>query len=392
MKTLNCILVVVTANAAVAFGQTRPADPAQLARERFAKEFAEVRAIQQKHVSLEVDVATYCDLVLAGRSSASFGRVIERYGMEAAQRERVKQVRARNADVLIKDCLYASARLNFPFLRDLAVEYLRSPAPDLQAAAMNWCISTPEALNEQQRAEVIQLVKREFVKSGGQKYFVVIRDAATAADLPMVRQVFNTNFRKVENSEERSYNCTKALHDSHPTRSHFILLMARLGDPNAVKEIRDAIMQEDDVQRRCWGLYLAAHLRQPTLLSLVVAQLDDTRLCDEPIDSWGDPAFPTARRKRVARTRVCDLALRAAHHMSPPKDPLPFKVPSATEWTRSHGLWEQEFDRKDAAEPRWDTDVKIVVVDVTVGFTDEQLEIARKEFASRDNAPAPSRR
>lgn len=367
----------------VARGQTsRPETKEHRAwREQRDKEFAEVRAIQSKQVSLEVDVATYCDLKIRDRFP-DFFILIKRYGVEAALHEEYRQAKTRKSDDLLTDVLLFGTDYQFPFLHDAAMEGLQSETPSLREWSVNWATKYFDSLNALEKAELAKRVRQLFVESRGTDFGWEFLKMAKAQDLPLLKQIYTANFKDkttdVEGAESLN-SCQSAFSGFNNSRSRMLLAMARLGDAASQNEIRAAVQQPEDVQRRCWGIYLAGTWKDPSVLPLLAKALDDTRVCPERVDLTADPQAKNGHVYRIIRTRVCDLAIRALHEASVPKAKWPFAVSPLSDWMVS----ESDFSFTQVEAAKFDPARKELFKNVLVGFTDEQIQFVRDHSQAR---------
>lgn len=385
IKLLCFILAVFVARAS--FGQMTP-EKYKARQEQDAikrkKESAEAAAIQRNFISLEADVARYCDRILTNAPYTGIDYVTEKYGLEAAKREYVRQIRIRKNDEstneLTIDCLMISGNERYDVIHDLAIDSLKSTSGRVRKAALGWCLKAIDALTDAERTDVMKRVRQAFVESQGDAFYDTIYNNSTAQDLPLIRQVYRQHYKDQTHDVDGQpslYSCQYIFAGGGTTRSRMLLLMAHLNDADAVKEIQSAIEQVDDGQKRAWGILMAARLKDAKLIPLIAKALDDTRVCQDELDIMRDPDPRKSSVFRVIRTRICDLAVRAIHDLQPPKEPWTFKVPSAGIWNLLDGEAEAEFTHKQSSEPQWNAGKKVFYVNVIVGFTDEQIQTAR---------------
>ncbi len=235
------------------------------------------------------------------------------------------------------------------------------------------------------------VLEREIKATNGQKYAHMVRFAkfATKQDIPWLRKLYQQHFFE----REPNYSVGRAISTvGQFSRAQFLLLLAQLGDESVKKEIATAINQDESVEQRVWGIFMAANLKDRTLVPLIGKTLDDKRQAPEPIEEWKDPDAKGPHLWRVSYHRVCDVALRAIWTLDKPKEKWPFKMPPMSElgtgWVFLHGMSNSLFDyveplRKEANQQRG-----LFLNHVILGYTDEQLEQVRGYMKTRAAAPS----
>jgi hypothetical protein len=281
--------------------------------------------------------------------------------------------------------LATGSDLKYDCLRALALKNLESDTYYIRGRAVWWCERNADALSQAERDRYAQVVRQWFFASDGREgYRQMMRGVATPADLPLIRSLYDRRCKTPKPGDPPLYSCANAFRGNiNLSRSDILLLLARLGDAAALREIRAAIEQEKDPQQRLWGILMAAQLEDRSLVPLIAKALDDKRPSEEPIDSDSGPQVVSPS---TMYTRVCDLAVRAIHDLDPPREPWPFRVPLARGWRVA--LAYQSFDFKQELGKGWElldehTTVEVVNRRVLVGFTDDQIEYARR-YAARE--------
>jgi len=351
--------------------------------ERWRKRRAEVEERMSHPVSLEADVAAYLDFRLRG-DYVIRKPLYDLYGQEMWLKEAIRQAEERKSQYLLNHLLAAGSNLKYDCLRALAVKNLESDSDYVRGSAVEWCEENADALLQAERDRYAQVVRQWFFASDGRKgYTQMKRGLATPATLPLIRRLYDRRYRTLKPGDPPLYFLW-----SETTRCRLLLLLVQLGDAAALREIRAAIEQEKDPQQRLWGILMAARLKDRSLVPLIAKALDDKRPSKEPIESDSDPEVKSPRAWLTMYTRVCDLAVRAIHDLDPPAERWPFFVPGARVWRVP--LAYQSFDFKQELGKGWElldehTTVKVVNRRVILGFTDDQIEYARRHAASRTN-------
>jgi hypothetical protein len=336
-------------------------------------------------VSLEADVAAYLDFTTLRRDYVTLKPLYDLYGQETWFQEAIRQAEERKSEYLIDRMLATGSDLKYDCLRALALKNLESDTYYIRGRAVWWCERNADALSQAERDRYAQVVRQWFFASDGREgYRQMMRGVATPADLPLIRSLYDRRCKTPKPGDPPLYSCANAFRGNiNLSRSDILLLLARLGDAAALREIRAAIEQEKDPQQRLWGILMAAQLEDRSLVPLIAKALDDKRPSEEPIDSDSGPQVVSPS---TMYTRVCDLAVRAIHDLDPPREPWPFRVPLARGWRVA--LAYQSFDFKQELGKGWElldehTTVEVVNRRVLVGFTDDQIEYARR-YAARE--------
>lgn len=190
----------------------------------------------------------------------------------------------------------------------------------------------------------------------------------------------------------RPHTCTQGL-----------IILARCGEEQAVREIQQSIKQGDDAERCAWGMWVAAKSRNDVFLSALESRLGDETVCPEPVARYNIPGtarqhklYPppfgpdgkrvdkptirivTAHDRRTCFTRLGDVALRAMCQIQPPDKSLGFEVPTLDWWEMMETAKKNESTyayRRDTADI-WEEGLRDV--ETTVGFSREQV----REFRS----------
>ncbi|MCX5647917.1 MAG: hypothetical protein NTX40_02295 [Planctomycetota bacterium] len=350
--------------------------------EHWRKRRAEVEERMGHPVSLQADVAAYLNFSLRG-DGVTLKPLYDLYGEEVWLKEAIRQAEERKSEDLLNHLLVAGSNLKYDCLRALAVKNLESDSDYVRGRAVQWCEENAEALSPAERDRYAQVVRRWFFASDGQNgYGQMTRGLATPADLPLIRSLYYRRYKIPKRGDPPLYSCAEAFRaNGQRTRSDILILLAQLGDAAPLREIRAAIEQEKDPQQRLWGIFVAVRLKDKSLIPLIAKALDDKRPSEEPIESDSDPEVKSPRAWLTMYTRVCDLAVRAIREIDPPAERWPFRVPWAREW-RIALAW-QDFDYKQELGKGWElldehTTVEVVNRRVIVGFTDNQIEYARR--------------
>ena len=355
--------------------------------ERWRKRRAEVEERMGHPVSLEADVAAYLDFSLRG-DGVTLKPLYDLYGQEAWFQEAVRQAEEKKSEDLLNHLLVAGSNLKYDCLRALALKNLESDSDYVRGRAVQWCEENTDALSPAERNRYAQVVRQWFFASDGQHgYWQLKQGLTTPADVSVIRRLYDRRYRTPKPGDPPPYSCAEAFRaNGQRTRSDMLLLLAQLGDAAPMREIRAAIEQEKDPQQRLWGIFVAARLKDKSLIPLIAKALDDKRPSEEPIESDSDPEVKTPRAWLTIYTRVCDLAVRAIREIDPPAERWPFRVPPAREW-RIALAW-QDFDYKQELGKGWEfldehTTVEVVNRRVILGFTDDQIEYARRYAAGQ---------
>jgi len=348
--------------------------------------------------ALEADVAAYLDDiplhgVVAGATSFEARKALaDLYGQEAWFKEAIRQAEERKSQnllnhlYLVNHLLVSGSDLKYDCLRALAVKNLESDSDDVRGRAVEWCEKNADALSQTERDRYAQAVRQWFFASDGREgYGQMKQGLATPADLPAIRSLYDRRYRTPKPGDPPLYSCANA--NINLTRSDILLLLAQLGDAAPLREIRAAIEQEEDPQQRLWGILMAANLKDRSLVPLIAKALGDKRPSKEPTEGTPDPEEKTRWAWLAMYTRVCDLAVRAIHDLDPPAEPWPFSVPLARVW-RVNSAYEF-FDFKQDLGKGFEevpcvhySTIMVLSRRVIVGFTDDQIEYARR-YAAR---------
>jgi hypothetical protein len=262
---------------------------------------------------------------------------------------------------------------------------LHSDNITLREVAADWCTANLKLLSPGEKKDLLKLVLGSFKTSKAHEGWFTVNELGTSADLPTIRAVYDAGYRKRMDERDGAtsiYSCAYALLRPFPTRSAFVLLMARLGDSDARSEIIGALEQSKDPERRCWGMILAAELKWTETVPLVAKGLDDQTVLPEMVDQMPDDQ----KRQRVYQqcyTRVCDVSLRAIAELSPPAKKWDFDVTPATDWAYG-GNSSAALTYKEYIDTVWHDDIKFYIIRNIVGFTPEQIAVARDYAASLD--------
>ncbi len=231
---------------------------------------------------------------------------------------------------------------------------------------------------------VIDRVRREardrFLSSRARVGFDVLRTIATVEDCPALRKVYDTWLVPVSvdlgNGISTPYLCKAP---GHSVRTSVALLLAKLGDEKTRGEIAEAIRQEEDPQKRAWGLFLA--VRTPGYnfsLPALETALDDQRMVPQPVAFGPDPCAPRVQWIEEY-TRVCDYAVRILRAMDGEANEWPFAVLPADSF-----LYPVDSPARDAPDYVADVCAALTpipdprVARVVRGYSDEQIAYARK--------------
>jgi len=365
-------------------------DAAKELKERDPQKVKQLRreAVEERMshpVSLEADVAAYLDFARLRRIYVTPKPLYDLYGQETWFKEAIRQAEERKSEYLIDRMLATGSDLKYDCLRALALKILETDTDYIWRRAVWWCERNADALSQAERDRYAQVVRQRFFASDGRYgYWQMMRGIATPADLPLIRSLYDRPCKTPKPGDPPLYSCANAFQGNiNLTRSDILLLLARLGDAAALREIRAAIEQEKDPQQRLWGILMAANLKDRSLVPLIAKALDDKRPSEELIDSDSGPQVVIPL---TMYTRVCDLAVRAIHDLDPPAKRWSFRVPGARGWRLR--LAYQSFDFKQELGKGWEllnehTTVKVVNRRVILGFTDDQIEYARRYAVRR---------
>ncbi|MGB2754887.1 MAG: hypothetical protein WBD75_09230 [Phycisphaerae bacterium] len=347
--------------------------------------------------ALEADVAAYLDDiplhgVVAGATSFEARKALaDLYGQEAWFKEAIRQAEERKSQnlhnhlYLVNHLLVAGSDLKCDCLRALAVKNLEADSDSVRGRAVQWCERNADALSPAERDRYAQAVRQWFFASDGRQGYTQMKQGlATPADLPAIRRLYDRRYKTPKPGAPPLYSCANA--NINLTRSDILLLLAQLGEAAPLREIRAAIEQEEDPQQRLWGILLAARLEDRSLVPLIAKALDDKRPSKEPTEGTPDPEEKSRWAWLAMYTRVCDLAVRAIHELDPPAERWPFSVPLARVW-RVNSAYES-FDFKQDLGKGFEevpcvhySTIMVLSRRVIVGFTDDQIEYARRYAA-----------
>ncbi|HUS44642.1 MAG TPA: hypothetical protein VM219_01200, partial [Phycisphaerae bacterium] len=400
MRMLRLLAELGDRDAAEELKERDPQKVKQLRREEEdRKRLAEVHYWITHPLSLEADVAAHLDFVEAGTASLVARNALnDLYGQETWFKEAIHQAEERKSEGLLVYMLTIGRDLKYECLHALAVKNLASDSDYVRRSAVWWCEKNADALSQAERDRYAQMVRQWFFASDGREGYTEMKQGfATPADLPAIRSLYDRRYRTLKPGDPPLYSLIEVGgrvlagadvvpgHCGNP-RARILLLLVQLGDAAALREIRAAIEQEKDPQQRLWGIYMAANLKDPSLVPLIAKALDDKRPSEEPIWSDSDPEVKSPRAWITMYTRVCDLAVRTIHELDPPAEPWPFRVPLARIWRVA--LAYQSFDFRQELGKGWElldehTTVEVVNRRVILGFTDDQIEYARRHAAGR---------
>ena len=308
----------------------------------------------------------------------------ERFGRAAIMLEQIRQAQQRDNDKLVGAVLrrYACGPEFFPEHADTLTPVLRegleSSSELYRLKAADWVAFNHQYFDEADVAAARKVSLELFIASKGQEAFWNLRKIGSKAEIPAIRRLYEQHYRR-----QLNHTCHNALRFELPRRrpAQVLFLLAELGDPKALQEIRAAIVQEEDVQRRAWGLFIAMNLKGENLRPLAIKMLDDKRAVPEEIDEWGDPDAKNPQQRYLAsvRTRVCDVAVRALYAIADAPEDWPVKeMPFGGEWRLDHGYSLRVFNHKEPGERAWQDDRTAVVREWVAGFTDDELAAVKK--------------
>jgi len=343
-------------------------------------------------VSLEADIGAYMDFVEEG-TQPFFDLLTRHYSREAIFDEMVRQARARKSDRLLGLVLVVASHAKNESVKQLAVGGLTAQETYRQYAC-RWCWKNKDRLSPEEHQRAVKAYRAAFFESKGEQCYPQMLECAREEDVPAIKTLYSTVCRRkalmTESGEGSIYTCHGAFSSMRTTRAEILLLLANLGEPEAVQEIRTSIAQDKDVQRRAWGILLAVRWRHnKSVMPLIVKTLDDKRQVPERVGFGADPEVHSSRAFRTLYTRVCDVAVRAIHQIDPPTPPWPFlKVLAIKHWRVWPAFADTSFDFKQELGKGWEllnehTTVKVVNRRVILGFTDDQIEYARRYAARR---------
>lgn len=349
----------------------------------------EVRARMQNHVSLEADVAAYADFI-DQRRIVSLDYLTEKYDRKSIFEEMVRQARTRQSDRFLKNVVFITQDEKSDNIRQLAVEGLNAPGHGYRWAATYWCWKNNKLLSKEEQEKALQAYRKVFFDSNGTECYEQMLDFASAQDAPRIRALYNKQYRNQTDEVaggQTGYFCNRAFRSGRRSRSQILLILAKLGEPEAVQEIRAALAQNKDTQRRAWGIHVASRWGSKDLLPLMAKALDDKNQAAERIDFGADPQVNSSHAYRTLYTRICDLAVRAIHEIVRPDPPWPFKAPKASNWPVAGEEADTYFAFKEDLGRGWEKTDRpaqpIVNHEVVVGFTDQQIDFVRKYVAGR---------
>lgn len=358
--------------------------------------------------SLEDAVTAYLDHVESyGEKpigpSPKYGPIWKTYGTKEAEAETIKQVIDRNnahTDCVALSMFRGSEQFSDE-LNGIAGRGLRSDLPKLRSISSDWVARYKDKFTDEQINHARSAAIGSFVDSDGEHGFSAVSVLASPEDHRIIRKVYNKVFAKqTHDGQNESYQCGRYFFYHHgPTRARVLALLARLGDRPAIKEITDAILQEEDVQMRLWGWYMVEQVGDVSLLRRLSKQLEealgDVRIGNEPIDRDIDPEAKGPRLKANLYVRICDIAVRAVYACDPEHEKWEFKIPQwmpgyIGPWHSVHGQSLKSYAHQEAVSPKVHNEEKHVFErDWVVGFTEEQIEHARN-IAKKITAPEPA--
>jgi hypothetical protein len=342
-------------------------------------------------VSLAEDVKTYLDFEEANHSPNIWENLIKHYGDDAWP-ELAKQAAARKPYLVLR-VLFTGQHVKHAALRDLALAYLDDDMADRYA--LQWCVLNREMLSDAQRADVRErLWKKLESKDWG---FYLLKEIAEPKDVPRLRALYEKKFRKAEDFDPYDIRMAfSVLWESRTLHGDVLALLARLGEARAVGEIRAALAPKAPPEQRMWGALMAAHLADRTLLPLLTDALNDKRPGHVAICQDMNPEIGDRGAWISAYTRVCDVALRAIYTILPPEKekPWPFRV-SRLRGSAAffHAFELSEFKYREKVSQGWErldehSRSDVVNTRLVVGYTDEQIDFARKYVAARSKESA----
>jgi hypothetical protein len=123
-----------------------------------------------------------------------FDRLIATYGCQVAMDELLRQAREGSSDLVLGDLLCAAEE--DPHAKDLAIESLHSADESLRESAANWCTANLKRISPEEKESLMKLVLYRFRASKGHEGWATVNELGTSADLPTIRAVYNTSYRK----------------------------------------------------------------------------------------------------------------------------------------------------------------------------------------------------
>lgn len=252
-------------------------------------------------------------------------------------------------------------------------------------AALRWAVDQQKLLTAEDLAAARKAGASVVAESKGRKGLWEMKEIGTPAEVPVIRRMYDKEFA---NSGE--YRCLWASVES-PSHGGLLALLAKMGDPKAHQEIWAAINQREDVQRRAWGIVVAANVGDKKLMPLIAKMLDDRRVVPEMIDDGPDPDRKSKNQHYTATmfTRVCDVAVRSIYAIDGKPGDWPVKkMPPSPDWGGTEGISFLFYSYREPQERHW-VDSRVAVVRKWVlGFTDEQI-VAVKRYATQAQVAAP---
>ncbi len=391
MRNLITVIVITWAVGLTSTASGQGVDMKRF-EERVNREVQRFRDRFENPVSLEADVGAYMDFVEEGTQPRP-SLLYQHYSREALYDEMARQARARQSDRLFRLVLFLASDAKSERVEQLALDGLATQGT-YRLYACRWCWKNKDRLSPEEHQRAVKAYRAAFFESKGEQCYPQMLECARKEDVPAIKTLYSTVYRRkapmTESGEGSVYTCHGAFSSMRTTRAEILLLLANLGEPEAVQEIRTAIAQDKDVQRRAWGMLLAVRWRHnKSLLPLIVKTLDDKRQVPERVGFAADPEVHSSRAFRTLYTRVCDVAVRAIHQIDPPTPPWPFfKVLAIKHWRVWPAFADTSFDFKQELSKGWEllnehTTVKVVNRRVILGFTDDQIEYARRYAARR---------
>ncbi len=315
-------------------------------------------------------------------SRPGYSKITQKYDWRIASKELFRQARERNSEYVYGEILAARTDHDFDYLHEVARLGLDSTVKRFHYSAIRWYRSHPHraegAERDKVRQEIRKLLQAEKPRERGLLSAIVV--LGTKQDIPWLRKIYKDHFF----TPNPSYTCAHALPaNGTVSATSMLLALAKLGDDDLRTRIAQAITQENDLQQRAWGLFIAAHLNDPKLVPLMAKALDDRRRVPEAIEQWRDPDAKGPHLHRVSYHRVCDVALRAIWTIDRPGDKWPFKATGLGGWTFLHGASNRAFPYVEPLDKEFSDQQRVFLNHVILGYTDEQLEQVREYVKKR---------
>jgi len=308
------------------------------------------------------------------------------YGVKpTVERGLVLARKSDNEDMLIDWLRDAKSLEESDIARDAAIAGLESPSADVRELAHDWCIAHWGDVSDDVRRRVRQAVLKAFEEDARTRSLYPISVVATPADARRLRRVYVKRYKDAtypiggEPTQRSAYSCTWIIHPSRITRGEILILLARLDDAAAKREIIEAIRQDDDPQQRAWGLSLAAEVGDVRLLDHVARAFDDARVVPEPIHTG--PVSPDDPRRIVVYScmRVSDVAVQAAYRLLPTETRrrLGFDLPDSYSFAiRRYQL--EKLTVHEAGELVWNAAPKTYMRIDIVGHSEKWKAVTRR--------------